>query len=592
MSTKRKSGTEEKGISTIYAKTNSEYFPRKTSSTSSNDADALRSAHLLDNVVMYLNYQEPDRRSSKMSSVKVTGSSVTPTPTNAEVESVIETVITPDNFQQDLLSGKEVKERLLNEVATLYENKIRWFHCVTRSTFRSLLESIDLSFSTMNILLSSTPKSNILRQSDGSIVIVLVSLTLDDDRNVNMDQVAIYIRDNFIISFECLTSGNVIPDNVNQLVKQTPFSGSVERTLDDTAKFEEFDQTLSREFYLRTFICEFSQSHFFFSEMREKLRKKYTRIHKGSRSANTSNPKAINPRTFSSFRSSSNITSCPLDVSYFIYESIRCMLHISTPVLNIYISHGKALSNDLTFTSWHTTTRSIENKEQIKILRSGLNLISNLIERTLLCLQDKTPLLQQLLSLRPEYIIEILDDYKVIFHLVQKLQENLEQLNYKIINYEKKKTDQIKIALSMVSVLFFPIGFLASVFGQNFTHSNNGIINWMYNSHSGIYIFITLNLFIFLFTILTIYFKGWGETLGELHVVGKVFIQQFDWWNRLFPQNGIHLSKSEIETMISSRKGTKSNRLAMHVNAKRYQRTGASSGGGAGGGDRLRNFSV
>ena len=583
---KRQSGNEEKRISSIYAKTNSEYFPRKASSALPNDADALRSAHLLDNVVMYLNYQEPDRRSSKMSSTKVTGTSPVPTPTNSEVESVIETIITPDNFQQDLLSGKVVKERLFNEVDNLYENKVRWFHCVTRSTFRSLLESIELPFSAMNLLLSSTPKSNILRQSDGSILIVLVSLTLDEERNVNMDQVAIYIRENFIISFECLTSGNVIPENVNQLVKQTHFSPNIERTLDDTAKFDEFDQTLSREFYLRTFICEFSQTHFFFNEMRGKLKKKYTRI---KRSCPPSNPKVLNPRTFSSFRSSSSLTSCPLDVSYFIYESIQCMLHISIPVLNIYISHQKELTNDLTFTSWHTTTRSIENKEQIKILRSGLNLISNLIERSFLCLKNKTSLLKQLLSLRPEYIVEILDDYQVIFHLVQKLQNNLEQLNNKIINYERKKTDQIKVALSMVSVIFFPIGFLASVFGQNFHHS--GIIHWMYFSQSGIYIFIALTCFIFLFTVLAIYHKGWGDTLGELHVVGKIFIQQFDWWNRLFPSNGIYLTKSEIETMISSRKGTKSNRLAMHVNAKRYQRTGASSYSGSGG-DRLRNFSV
>jgi Mg2+ and Co2+ transporter CorA len=611
MSVKRKSKPQiepvrDRRISSIYSKTNSEYFPRSTSHAG-DENDALRSARLLDSVVMYLNYREPSRKeqmsSKTTSSVHRLASAVTPTA--GDMESVVETIITPQSFEQDLLSGMTVKERLLNEVDNFSVDKVRWFHCVTRSTFRSLLEAIELPFNAMNILLSSTPKSNIVRQDNGSIIIVLVSLTLDEEKNVNMDQVSIYVHENFILSFECLTSGNIIPENVNQLVRNTHFipgKPQHEEKTGDEATFnnDESDQ-LSREFHLRTFLVEFSQTHYFFSEMRTKLKRKYTRTNNArgpppslsssllsSSLLPSSTPTRQRP-SLTTRQSSSMLVSCPLDISYFIYESIQCMLHISIPVLNIYISHQKELANDLTFAPSHSTTHSIQNKEEIKVLRSGLNLISNLIERTFLCLQTNTSLLTSLLSLRPEYSIEIIDDYQIIFHLVQKLQINLEQLNDKIIHYEKKKTNQIQIALSMVSVLFFPIGFLASVFGQNFHQS--GLINWMYQSAYGIYLFVSLNCFIFFLTIIIIYHKGWGDTLGELHVVGQIFRLQFNWWQTFFSSsNGIYLSKAEIDSMISSRKGTKSNRLAMHVNGRRYQRTGG--GVGAGGGDRLRNFSV
>jgi Mg2+ and Co2+ transporter CorA len=510
------------------------------------------------------------------------------------MESVIETIITPHSFQQDLLSGELVKLRLLNEVDNLSVDRVRWFHCVTRSTFRSLLEAIQLPFHSMNILLSSTPKSNIIRQDDGSIIIVLVSLTLDEEKNVNMDQVSIYVHENYILSFECLTSGNVIPNNVTQLVRNTEFvqghTQHEDRTIDEAMWKIEEPETLSREFYLRTFLVEFSQTHFFFNEMRTKLKRKYTRPIPPRASSNLGlSNKSHQPIT--TRQSSSLIISCPLDLSYFIYESIQCMLHISIPVLNIYISHQKELADDLTFASSQSTTHSIQNKEEIKVLRSGLNLISNLIERTLLCLQKNTSLLTSLLALRPEYSVEILDDYQVTFHLVQKLQNNLEQLNDKIIHYERKKTDQIKVALSMTSVLFFPIGFVAAVFGQNFYQF--GLIQWMYKSLFGIYIFIALNCFILIFTISIIYHKGWGDTLGELHMVGKIFRLQLTWWSQLFSSsNGVYLSKAEIDSMISSRKGTKSNRLAMHVNSRRYQRTSGGGDSSAATAGRLRNFSV
>jgi hypothetical protein len=66
MSTKRNinhqsSGGRDRRISTIYTKTNSEYLPRSTSHIG-NDNDALRSARLLDSVVMYLNYRQPSRK--------------------------------------------------------------------------------------------------------------------------------------------------------------------------------------------------------------------------------------------------------------------------------------------------------------------------------------------------------------------------------------------------------------------------------------------------------------------------------------------------------------------------------------------------
>lgn len=583
----KKDNPGERRISSIYAKTNSEYFPRKKSKTSESDDGALRSGKLLDNVVMYLNYREPDP-STKLSSTKgAKDALLTPV---VDTESVIETIVTPDSFEQDLLSGTVVKEKLLNEVDSLFGNKVRWFHCVTRSTFRSLLDSIDLSFTAMNVLLSTASKSNILRQADGSIIITLVSLTLDEEKSVNMDQVSLYIRDNFVISFECLTSGNVIPENVAQLVKAAQISGRFETVIDKTAedsmKSDEFDQSLSREFYLRTFITEFCQTHLFFNEMRIKLRRKYTKARKVDQPPSVSTA-PNNPRVLSTVKSASGLTSCPLDISYFIYETIMCMLQISIPVLNIYINHQRELANDLAFTSSQSTTDSIKNKEEISVLRSGLNLISNLIERTLLCLKTNTTLLTSLLSVRPEYTTEILDDYHVIFQIVRKLQDNLEQLNIKIVNYERKKTDQIKVALSMVSVFFFPIGFVASVFGQNFPHS--GLIPWMYHSISGIYIFLAVTCFILLATFIALHHKGWGDTLGELHVVGKVFIGQFSWWNQLLStSNGVYLSKQEIDKMISSRKGTNSNKVAMHASARRYHR----STNGNGNGDRLRNFNV
>jgi hypothetical protein len=76
-------------------------------------------------------------------------------------------------------------------------------------------------------------------------------------------------------------------------------------------------------------------------------------------------------------------------------------------------------------------------------------------------------------------------------------------------------------------------------------------------------------------------------------MVGKIFRLQLTWWSQLFSSsNGVYLSKAEIDSMISSRKGTKSNRLAMHVNSRRYQRTSGGGDSSAATAGRLRNFSV
>lgn len=574
-------------LSAVYAKTNSEYIltnKKKHIYNSNNkeydhEYDYLNSGRLLDNVVMYLNYRETERQTT----VKI----IDTTPTLQDTETVISIITSIDSYEQDLLNGKLVKERILNSVDTLNNDGIKWFHCMTRSSFRSVLELMKVQHPATNILLSTVPKSNIIRQNDGSILLILVSLTLDDTKNVNMDQVSIYIQDNIVISFECLTSGNIIPDNMLNLVKNSHLNKSSEKTVDlpqETLKFEEFDPTLSREYYVRLFIDEFASTHIFFNEMKTILKQKF--IRPIAKPTKTDSRQLVLPK-LPSFRSNSSIASCPQDISYFIYESIHIMLNISTPVLNVYLAHQKELSIHLMFSSSQNTTHSNEIKNEILTLRSGLNLISNLIERTFLCLKTNTSLLTSLLALRPEYTTEILDNYSITFSLVQKLQLQSEQLYDKIVAYEKKKSQQISTALSMSSVFFFPIGFLASVYGQNF--SNNGTILWMYESKYGTYIFVALNCFVLLFTIIVIFYKGWGDTLGELHVVGKVILSNtMTWWSKLFQHSGVKMTKEEIELMISSRKGTKSNKLAMHINTRRYQKR---YGEGVGG-DRLRNFSI
>ena len=590
-------------LSTIYAKTNSEYIsPIKTNkkniknennNNENNELNDLTSGRLLDNVVMYLNYRDNSERTTStklFDTSPMQGSS-------QDIETIISTIISNNCYETDLLNNQTVQERILNTVNTINYEGIRWFHCMTRSSFRSVLEFMKVQNPALNILLSTIPKSNLFLQKDGSIVLIFVSLTLDDSNNVNMDQVSIYIQENIIISFECLTSGNIIPENMFNLIKTTQLlSKSIEKTVElphETMKADEFDPTLSREYYIRMLIDEFSSSHIFFNEMKSKLKYKFN--HPGSRVDSSANLN-INPTHHAqlpklpSFHSHSSVTSCPQDISYFIYESIHTMLNISTPVLNIYLSHQKELSINLIFATHQHTTDTNNFKDKILILRSGLNLISNLIERTYLCLETNTSLLTSLLALRPEYTTEILDNYFITFTLVQKLQTNLEKLNNKIINYEKKKTDQVKSALSMVSVFFLPIGFLASVCGQNF-HNKGLIIHFLYLKH-GTDIFIALNCFLILVTIIIIYYKGWGDTLGDLHFAGKIILSQtLTKWSQLFQHsNGIKMSKEEIELMISSRKGTISNKFSMQVNTRRYQkRYGEGTGTG---GDRLRNFSV
>jgi hypothetical protein len=73
------------------------------------------------------------------------------------------------------------------------------------------------------------------------------------------------------------------------------------------------------------------------------------------------------------------------------------------------------------------------------------------------------------------------------------------------------------------------------------------------HSHNGVYVFFAILVLALIANLVVVYGKGWGDSLGEIHVAGRISTT-ITWWSRLFGTgDGLLLSKDEVAALIRKR---------------------------------------
>eukprot|EP00602_Paraphysomonas_sp_CaronLab_P009588 CAMPEP_0185019192 /NCGR_PEP_ID=MMETSP1103-20130426/1821_1 /TAXON_ID=36769 /ORGANISM="Paraphysomonas bandaiensis, Strain Caron Lab Isolate" /LENGTH=506 /DNA_ID=CAMNT_0027549379 /DNA_START=247 /DNA_END=1764 /DNA_ORIENTATION=+ len=493
-------------ISRIYAKSNSDYFSGVYTFEADEEEDTLSSGNLLNNVLLYRNFH--DTWSSGAYSDRTY---------EFDKSTSILTRIVLDGCEQELLRGREIV-KLMDSVKML-RSGLQWFHCTTRTTFHLVLKKKCNYQNALNVLMSVSPKCSIVSQRDGSLAVSLVSLFLHRSGSIKLNRLYMYISAEFVITYECVTSAHLEDIESTASKKSGPVvnyraarrSSSAATSISHRSagrllsKLESGDNPFEFDIALdgvHTSGTNKEKEQCFLESVTKE--NEVFRIMKSRLNSDAESRKLLMER----------------GPSFFLHEAIQAMLTISVPVINFYSARQKEL-NDLILINRTSENNIGEDNallDKIELIRSGFSLLFNLTERMVLCLNSSNDVIK--VAIPCEYHTQIIQDYDYTLNIVQSLDKELNKLGTKITDLSSKRDAQISVALSMVAALFFPLTFVSGVFGMNFTKGS--IIVKMMKMQHGTALFIALSLCILFCSLWIVFYKGWGDSLGELHIVGRL----------------------------------------------------------------------
>ena len=601
---------KKRKLSQIYAKSNSEFnfgLNKQWDEADEVQHDALTSGILLHNVMLYRNYS--DGWSAVMNAKPLVETSL---------GSTLSCLITQDEFSIQLLPEAEVLSIMENTVPC--EQRIAWYHCTTRSAFRSLLSRRSVDTTAMNVLMASSPKCSILRQQDGSLLATLVSLFLHKSNRINLSQVYMYIVDDAIITYEAVTSAHVVQGSDSVNCGQGSMQGSMSRreAFGHMSNRECSDGMMSRKSWrgpaaarMVTYgvvdtcqalgqggngevdgegeetsrheckgsydtncsPCGEHEGELNTTEGRPGVTQKLmwqpngkkwrSSSAQGGREEEDRPPDMNNLRCFIEERTQFfNLMMLNLQSprtrqellthgpGFFLHEAAVVMLSMAVSVTNLYSQQQCTLSKIL------RTDNAVDDDVLLDIesLRAGLDLIFNIIERLTVCIQRNSSIF---VALGPAaYQLELCQDFAHMLSSVTLLDKELARMKNKLVDLACKRHVQLSVALSMTASLFWPLTFIAGIFGMNFSRSYGDPITQVLRSSHADTIFWTLSFLVLMLSLVVVYVKGWGDALGELHVAGRV-TSTLTWWKRLWGNpDALFLSKEEVGKLLKERRAT------------------------------------
>jgi Mg2+ and Co2+ transporter CorA len=238
--------------------------------------------------------------------------------------------------------------------------------------------------------------------------------------------------------------------------------------------------------------------------------------------------------------------------SNFITAATAVSLDMAIPVLNLYREKQRLLSEKMGEFSSDDKIQSGGDAsvlQEMDTLRAGFGLLFNVIERLDKCVHSSSEKLNNIVP--ASHHRGLLQDCAHTLNSVTLLEKELFRMERKMLDLVKRRNSQISVALSMAAFLFWPLTFVASVFGTNFL--NGGIVVYMMHSHNGVYVFFAILVLALIANLVVVYGKGWGDSLGEIHVAGRISTT-ITWWSRLFGTgDGLLLSKDEVAALIRKR---------------------------------------